>query len=265
MKEKFTSKNIAITIALILVAILSVTVISKYATSVDVHSDTLQTLDDKKVTAMELTAGVAATSTAISALPGDAATPVAEQVADLTSPLLLVLCAIYFEKFLLTTVGYISFQFLLPAACVLGIIYVFSDKETIKNLAVKLGIFAVAISIAIPTSVKVTNLIETTFEESISQTYDTAEEITGEAEKSTEEKDSNGFMNFLKGISKEVTGLAESAKNALSVFIDAIAVLIITTCVIPILVILFFLWLIKMLFGITINLPDRRLLGMKKR
>ena len=72
-------------------------------------------------------------------------------------------------------------------------------------------------------------------------------------------------MNFLKGIGKEVTGLAESAKNALSVFIDAIAVLIITTCVIPILVIMFFLWLIKMLFGITINLPDRRLLGMKKR
>lgn len=265
MKEKFTSKNIAITIVLILVAILSITVISKYATSVDVHSDTLQTLDDKKVTAMELTAGVAATSTAISALPGDAATPIAEQVADLTSPLLLVLCAIYFEKFLLTTVGYISFQFLLPAACVLGIIYIFADKEAVKNLAVKLGIFAVAISIAIPVSVKVTNLIENTFEESISQTYDTAEEITGEAEKSAEEKDSNGFMNFLKGIGKEVTGLADSAKNALSVFIDAIAVLIITTCVIPILVIMFFLWLIKMLFGITINLPDRRLLGMKKR
>ena len=265
MKEKFTSKNIAIVIVLVVAAILSVTVISKYATSVDVHANTLQTLDDKKVTAMELTAGVAATSTAISALPGDAATPIAEQVADLTSPLLLVLCAIYLEKFLLTTVGYISFQYLLPAACVLGIIYLFSDKETIKNLAIKLGIFAVAISIAIPASVKVTNLIEDTFEESISQTYDTAEEITGEAEKSNEEEDSNRFMNFLKGIGEEVTGLAESAKNALSVFIDAIAVLIITTCVIPILVILFFLWLIKMLFGITINLPDRRLLGMKKR
>ena len=115
-------------IVLIVVAILSINVICKYATSVEVHKNTLQTLDEKKVTAMELTAGVAATSTAISALPGDAATPIAEQVADLTSPLLLILCAIYFEKFLLTTVGYVSFKFLLPVACVLGIIYLLSNK-----------------------------------------------------------------------------------------------------------------------------------------
>ena len=67
------------------------------------------------------------------------------------------------------------------------------------------------------------------------------------------------------GLAAKLMVEAESAKNALSVFIDAIAVLIITTCVIPILVILFFLWLIKMLFGITINLPNRRLLAMKKR
>ena len=135
LKDKLTSKNIIVTIALLVVAILSITVVSKYATSAEVHSSSITALDDKKMTAMELTAGVAATSTAISALPGDAATPIAEQVSELTNPLLIVVCAIYLEKFLLTTIGYIAFDFLIPFACLLGIIYIFSYKEVAKALA----------------------------------------------------------------------------------------------------------------------------------
>ncbi len=257
------NKKIIITAILLVVATISITVISKYATSADVHSGSIAALDDKKMKAMELTAGVAATSTAISALPGDAATPIAEQVSELTGPLLVVVCAIYLEKFLLTTIGYVSFNVLIPLACLLGIIYLFSEKEVLKALAIKFGIFALAISIVIPASIKVTKLIEETFEESITQTYDSAGAITEEAEEASEEEDSNAFAEFLKGISDTVSNLAESAKNALSVFIDAIAVLIITTCVIPIVVILFFLWIIKMLFGIRINIPAKKLISKK--
>lgn len=255
-KEKITSKKIIVIVLLLLIAICSVTVVSKYATSIEVHASSIKALEDKKRTAMELTAGVAATSTAITALPGDAATPIAEQISQMTDPLLVVLCAIYLEKFLITTIGYISYNLLLPAACILGIAYIFCQKEGVKTFASKLGIFAVIISMVIPASIKVTNIIETTFAETINQTYETAQEITGEAEKSSEKEDSNAFMEFLKGIGDEVSDFAQNAKNAVSVFIDAIAVLIITTCVIPIVVILFFLWIIKMMFGITINMPS---------
>lgn len=261
IKEKMTSKNIVIAVLLLVVALLSFTVISKYATSAETHSSSIALLDEKKVTAMELTAGVAATSTAISALPGDAATPIAEQVADLTSPLLLVICAIYLEKFLLTTIGFISFKILIPVACVLGAIYLFASKEALRTFSLKLAIFAVAISVAIPASVGVSKLIESTFKETINQTYENADVVTEEAEKSNEENSeekSNKFMNFLKGLGDEVTDLAHSAKNALSVFIDAIAVLLITTCVIPILVIFFFLWIIKLIFGLNIDLAAAR-------
>ena len=258
LKEKMTTKNILIAVVLLVVALLSFTVITKYATSAEVHNSSLQLLDDKKMTAMELTAGVAATSTAISALPGDAATPIAEQVADLTGPLLLVICAIYLEKFLLTTIGFISFKILIPLACLLGIGYLFLSKESIRIVASKMAVFALVIAIAIPASVSVTKLIETTFEESIQNTYEEANVVTEEAEKSNEQEESKGFMNFLKGLGDEVTELADSARNALSVFIDAIAVLLITTCVIPILVILFFLWMIKLIFGLNIDLSEAR-------
>lgn len=264
IREKFTSKNIIFTIVLLIIAVLSVTVVSKYATSTEVHASSIEALDEKKVQAMELTAGVAATSTAISALPGDAATPIAEQVSELTSPLLIVVCAIYLEKFLLTTIGYVSFKFLIPFACLLGAVYLFSSREAVRVLAVKLGVFAMAISLVIPVSIHVTKLIETTFEESITQTYESAGEITDEAEKSSEEDDTNAFAQFLKGIGDSVSNLAENAKNALSIFIDAIAVLIITTCVIPIVVIFFFLWIIKMIFGIRIQVPAGKMLVKRK-
>lgn len=263
-KDKLTSKNILVVLALLVIAIVSFTVVSKYATSVEVHSSSIAALDDKKVKAMELTAGVAATSTAISALPGDAATPIAEQVSELTGPLLIVVCAIYLEKFLLTTIGLVAFKFLIPFACLLGIIYIFTTKTAAKAMAIKFGVFAMAISLVIPVSVKVTELIETTFEETITQTYESADVITNEAEKSSEEEDTNRFAEFLKGIGDNVSNLAENAKNALSVFIDAIAVLIITTCVIPIVVILFFLWIIKMIFGIKIHIPAEKMISKRR-
>lgn len=259
MKDILKSKKFLMLAVLLAVAILSVTVVSKYATSAEVHANSIVALDDKKMKAMELTAGVAATSAAISAIPGDAATPIAEQVSELTTPLLIVVCAIYLEKFLLTTIGYISFNILIPLACVLLGVYLFSSKEVLRTLAVKLAVFALAAFMIVPASVKATDLIEQTFETSIAETYDTVDEISGEAEKSAAAKDEGkGFEKFLNSIGEGVSNFAENAKNALSVFIDAIAVLIITTCVIPIAVLLFFVWIVKILFGINIPVPKRK-------
>ena len=41
----------------------------------------------------------------------------------------------------------------------------------------------------------------------------------------------------------------------LSKFIEAAALLIVTSCVIPLAVILFFIWIIKMLIGIQVTIP----------
>ena len=265
MKDQALIKKIIITIALLLIAVLSVTVAAKYATSPSVHASTIEVLDEKKLTALGLTPSVTVTSAAISAIPGDAATPIAEQISELTTPLLIVVCAIYLEKFLLTTMGYISFDFLIPIACVLLCIYTFCKKDILKMLAIKLSVFAIAISLIIPVSVKVSTLIEATFEESISKTFKTVNEISEEAEETSDDgENSNGFLGFLSEIGDKVTQLGESAKNALSVFIDAIAVLIITTCVIPIAVIFFFVWIIKIIFQVNIDVSSAHKIFTKK-
>lgn len=256
MENKVVSKKLITIVVLLIVAILSATMVKNRATSIETHKETLETLDDKKATALKLTTAVAVTSTAISMIPGDAATPIADQVSELTGPLLLVVCAIYLEKFLLTTMGYISFGIIIPISCILGGISLFYKGLNLKSLAVKLMIFAIALYSIIPGSAKVMNLIEKTFESSITATFDTVEGISEEADEAVAEEDSSGFMDFLTGIGEQVTGYVENAKAAVSIFIDAIAVLLITTCLMPIVIVLLFVCLIKALFGLTITVPS---------
>ena len=256
MENSTISRKLIMIVVLLVVAILSATVVKTRATAIETHKETLEALDDKKATALKLTTAAAVTSTAITMIPGDAATPIAEQVSELTGPLLLVVCAIYLEKFLLTTMGYISFGIIIPLACVLAGISLFYKNVSLKSLAIKLLIFAIAIYSIIPASAKVMNLIEETFKDSIASTFDTVDGISKEAGEAVEEEDSSGLMDFLSGIGEQVTGYVENAKAAVGIFIDAIAILLITTCLTPVVVVLLFVCLIKALFGLTISFPS---------
>ena len=55
-----------------------------------------------------------------------------------------------------------------------------------------------------------------------------------------------------------VSGVTEKFEKLLSNVIEALAVLIVTSCVLPVLVLLFLLWIVKMLTGIDFNLPKRK-------
>ena len=103
----------------IIAALLSVLFVARYAASPAFHGKSIEALDNKKTTVMELTAASTAASAAITLLPGDAATPIAEKLADLSGYFLIVLCAILLEKYLLTVTGFAAFGILVPASCVL--------------------------------------------------------------------------------------------------------------------------------------------------
>ncbi len=49
----------------------------------------MEALEEKKITVMEMTAAVAASSIAVAAIPGDATTPLADQIAELGSYLMI--------------------------------------------------------------------------------------------------------------------------------------------------------------------------------
>ena len=290
MKNNFDRKKRIAAVVLLLVAILSVTVIGKYASAPENHQKTIASLDEKKQTVMELTAASTVTSALITLLPGDTATPIAEKMAEVSGYLLIVLCAIYLEKYLVTITGYVAFTYLIPAACVLWILNLFFANATVRKLAAKLAVFGIAIFLVVPASVKISDLIGDTYQAQIEATIEDAKSTqnilensdpgndTGEAEigtgtteaatANTQEKTnsesgsvSNIFdwakdafssakdsvANVVENVTISTEELVQKVENSLNHFIEAVAVMIITSCVIPMLVLLLFFWMVKII------------------
>ena len=259
-------------------ALLSFFVVARYASSPEFNKKTIQSLDDKKTTVMELTAASTAASAAISLIPGDGGTPIAEKLADLSSYFLIVICAIYLEKYLVTITGYAAFSILIPLACVLFSAYFLWKRDGFRILAEKLLLFGIAVYLVIPASVKVADMIDATYQSSIESTIDSAKQATDEIEADTEENtngtvssdgskstESTSKKGLLSGIvskvEETVTGATKNVETVLNRFIEALAVMLVTSCLIPILVLVFFVWLVKMLLGVDLNFHGAKRIG----
>lgn len=257
------SKRTKQLIVLLAIALLSIFVVSKIVTAPSFNAANIKSLDDKKVTVMKLAAATAASSTAISLIPGDAAMPIANQIAELSGYFIIILCAILLEKMLISVIGYVAFTFIIPAACLLYTLYLYMKKDILKNLAIKLGIFGIVIFTAIPASIKVSDVIYSSYRASIEQTVETTKqnkEYIEEKKKEFSNEDKNWvekvgdyLSNFTSKIGTGISEIAKKGEDTLSTLLDTIAVLIITSCVIPIIVILIFAWIIKILFGFNIK------------
>ena len=111
-----TTRKAPLAALLVLAARLSIFAAGKRASDPAYHQASIDALAEKQETVLELTAAATAASAAITLLPGDTATPIAEKLADLSGYFLIVLCAIFLEKYLLTITSYVSFTVLPPAA-----------------------------------------------------------------------------------------------------------------------------------------------------
>ena len=305
----FNKQKCITAVILLLVAILSITVIGKYASAPENHQKTIASLDEKKQTVMELTAASTVTSALITLLPGDTATPIAEKMADVSGYLLVVLCAIYLEKYLVTITGYVAFTYLIPIACGLWIFNLIFANATVRKLAAKLAVFGLAISLVVPASVKISDLIGDTYQAQIEATIedakntqsilensgvvddtnatettgtDAAGTVTGnvqEKENNNSDSVSNIFdwakdaisgakdsvANVVENVTVSTEDLVQKVENSLNHFIEAVAVMIITSCVIPMLVLLLFFWMVKIVLDVDLSgvkikgmLPERK-------
>ena len=276
--ENEKQKKILFALIPIVIALLSFFVIARFTSSTEFNAKTIQSLDDKKTTVMELAIASTAASAAITLIPGDVGTPIANKLADLSSYFLIILCAIYLEKYLVTITGYAAFKILVPIACVFFSGYLLWRKEILRVVAQKFLLFGLAVYLVIPASVKVADMIETTYASSIESTIETAKQTTDEIESETgesgqvDDKSSNeksqsdsdsdskenagGFFSGLfNKVQEGVSTATANVENVLNNFIEALAILLVTSCLIPILVLIFFVWLVKMLLGLNIDIP----------
>ena len=70
---------------------------------------------------------------------------------------------------------------------------------------------------------------------------------------------SSAIGNVVKTVTGKAKEWIDKLTTQLNNMIDAIAVMIVTTCVIPILVIVFLIWIVKMLFSVNINIDTKKI------
>ena len=259
MKKIFMNgilRKVLVVIICCVVALFSIFVVAKKATSPETYKNTIESIDEKKVTVMGVAATAAIASTALASVVGDTTTPVANEIMDIGSYLLIVVCALVLEKSLLTVFGYISFNILIPIACVLFAISVFAKRSLLKLLSLKIVVFALVLSTVIPFSLKISDLV---YETNISTVKELDSKVEGiDSEKDNKKDNKKSWWDKLKDKAKEGTSkVIEKAKDLLNNFIDVIALFIIAYCAIPIIVFLVVIWFIKFLFNITIPIPSK--------
>ena len=252
MNEKFL-KRISAMLALLLIATFSFFFLADWAGSTQVNMTTIKSIDDKANTVLKLTATASLASVGISAIPDDTATPIAEKLTDFVEYFLLILCVLYAEKYLLTLIGAGVFKILIPIACILGVCSIFSQSALIKHLATKIALFGLSLSVIIPLSIYCSDMIYQTYEDSINSTISETEEFTDETTPLTEESNQNKLLTILDSLKESISGLTQKASGILNKYVQALAVMIVTSCVMPILTILFFIWLIKIFTGASLS------------
>lgn len=240
-------KKAMIIALLVLVAALSITMIAPRAADPKNHKHSIEQTEDKISSVMTLSGGAAATSATLSLLPGDMCTPLADQLADLAKYFLLILSALYLEKFLISLSGYITFSFLIPVACLLVCIAVASGRKNLTRTAAKITLIGIILFMIVPASVMLSDKVYQTQAATVNETIEeyNALEIEGDS--------GGGFFNELTNITTETI---DNITSFLDNLLESLAVMIVTACVIPLLVFFFLIWLVKVIFSANILVLD---------
>ena len=274
--------QIGFIVALVVLALLSGFVARPHFADTKTWDSTIEVIDQKKGNVLVLTTSCVALSAGITALPGDTGTPVAEQLAQLSGNLGIVLAVLYLEKYLLTILWSVGLGILIPFSLVLfavslGIHGRWSTSAVIRRVATRVLVVAIIGMALVPASVWVSQKVDETYHVSIEaaeqKAADAASAANSDSSKaskkntvSTESK--NVLEQLADGASGLVTSVTSGAKQMtdeivqqVTDLIEGVIVMIVTSCVIPLLVLAAFLWLGHTLLGIDISGPANYLTG----
>lgn len=249
----------AVIVGSVLLAVISFFIAGRFLSMPQTYSNILQSIDDKVQSVLKLTASSTAVSVGITAVPGDIGTPIAEKFADFSEYGILILCVLYAEKYLMTILGSAVFKYIIPVVCVLFILCAVRGSEGFKAMLIKIAAVSLALYCVIPLSVHVSNLIYETYQASIDDTISEAEDLVDETAAISEAgEDQNAIQQVLNFFSDSTSGVIDRAADILNSFIESLAVMIVTSCLIPLLVLVFSMWMINQVLGNQIPLPRPR-------
>lgn len=233
---------------------------------------------DKKAETTEL---LIATSTGtgalISLIPNDTGKPVAEKLIDLGEKFCIILGAIYLEKYLITIFSLVGFKYILPSAGFLLFLYLWNPNQKwaamLFTTALKLALFGIVVINIIPISLRVSDMIEATYQTSIDAATTVNQDMNAQV-KNTKNKETavsddpienakNFFISIpdhVADVGQQITegtkNLLDQARTCINRLLEAFVIMLIINCVLPILVIVAFIGILKILFGTVITIDN---------
>ena len=240
-------KKLTIIAVFVLMAAFSVTILAPWASDPENHRHTIEQTDEKIKAVMALSGGAAATSATLSLLPGDMCTPLAEQLAELAKYFLLILSALYLEKFLIGFSGYFFFSILIPLALAVLGTAVLLNRKSFYKMAFRIALIGLIIFLIVPASVLLSDMVYQTQAYKIDGTIEEYNqlEIEGDAD--------SGFFNEFTTVTTETV---DKVTSYLDNTLESLAVMLVTSCLIPLLVFVFLVWLAKVIFPSNVLFLD---------
>ena len=245
----------------VLIAVLSFFVLSEKIPQTQFVQTSLESVEKSKTTVMEFAGATLATSLAISALPDDFASPLAESLADMNKYFIFILIVLFVERLILMQGIKVSFLAIIPVGCLLYAFGCAIRREFFINFGKKIGLLGLALVLVIPCSTHVTNYVGKEYLEYVDETIqdtqkgsDTINEIVlnEDTEQTIFEKLSGAFKTAIQG----VKDLLQYFNNMIKKCMNSIAIMIITTFLLPLVNLFFFKWLLAELFQIKFAVPD---------
>lgn len=244
-------------------------------------------LDAMREIVVQLTTISTVSSTALTLLPGDVATPLAENLADISDYLLVVFAALWLQKYLFSSMGIIVLKYLIPMGMSVLIVASLMDlmklnpilSDKLRYFGKRIAFFGTVIFLVVPTTVFITSQIEETYQTTINQTIEQANQVQNDLSAEVSEQETNeqattndsflgqvsdfvtdsvdSVVDFTTGaieqVTSVVTDLPEKFMITLNNLIDSVAVLIVVNCIAPLLVFSFLIWIVKLIFQLDLS------------
>lgn len=245
-------------LALILMAVVSFCILANKVPECKWVDETKASLEESRTTIMEFSGATIATSLAMSALPDDFASPLANTLTDMNKYFVFIFAVLFVEELIVVEGIKIAFSYMIPIACLLYGLSIIFNKELFKRFAVKIAVLGVAVVAVVPLSTHFTEAVCDDYLAYVDETIAEADAgaakvndamMTSSEESTIFDKLSAAFENAIK----DVTMLIEYFNNVIKKCVNSVAIMLVTTFVLPMLVLFFFRWLLNELFSLNLN------------
>lgn len=247
-------------LSLTLIAALSFFVVTAKLPESSLVRDSVESIEDSSNAVMKLSAATLSASLAISALPDDFATPLADSLADMNLYFVAILVVLFLEKILIRYGIEAAFAVLIPLACFTGILFTATRKDVLKALAVRLCILGLAVAFVVPCNTRITKIVASDLTAYVGDTIEETENGAGKLHEAMESgSDDKSIFEKLSDLFQtaidDISDLMLHFQNTIRRCLNSIAILILTNCLMPLLTFFVLKWILRELFQIALPLP----------